>query len=164
MYLCSVNYLNNNSMISREKIAKCFAPFEGVESDYDRRDIHNKVVTLPKYDNGGYFVLFDKMAERIRSRLIKLNSNDFAVLMSIMFHLEFNSNIVRVTYKEISNETNIEINNISSHISKLRKARFIIKDGNDIIVNVNYLFKGDLLEFYRAYKEYYPEDKGIIYR
>lgn len=151
-------------MISKDKIAKCFAPFEGIESDYDRRDINNQIVTLPKYDNGGYFVLFDKMASKIRSRLIKLNSNDFAVLMSIMFHLEFNSNIVRVTYSQIHEETGIEVNNISSHISNLRKARFIIKDGNDIIVNVNYLFKGDLLEFYKAYKKYYPEDEGIIFR
>lgn len=150
-------------MISKDKIAKCFAPFEGTEGDYNRRDVNNNIVTLPRYDNGGYFILFDKMASKIRSRLIKLNSNDFAVLMSIMFHLEFNSNIVRVTYKEIAKETGIEMNNISSHITNLRKARFISKEGNSIIVNVNYLFKGDLLEFYKAYKTYYPEDEGIIY-
>jgi hypothetical protein len=55
------------------------------------------------------------------------------------------------------------MNNITSHITNLRKARFISKEGNSIIVNVNYLFKGDLLEFYKAYKTYYPEDEGIIY-
>ena len=86
-------------MISRDKVAQCFVRFEGTEAEYERKDVNGDIVRLPKYENGGYFVLFDKMAERIRSRLIKLNSNDFAVLMSIMFHLEFNSNIVRVTYK-----------------------------------------------------------------
>ena len=63
--------------------------------------------------------------------------------------IDNNEDILTAGYRELYEETGIEVNNISSHMSNLRKARFIIKDGNDIIVNVNYLFKGDLLEFYK---------------
>ena len=121
MYLCSVNYLNNNSMISREKIAKCFAPFEGVESDYDRRDIHNKVVTLPKYDNGGYFVIYDKLADKIMAGQYRLTGNDFQVLMAIVKCLNLNSNIVNVPNTTLSTLTGIKPQNISKNLANLEE-------------------------------------------
>ena len=150
-------------MISRDKVAQCFVRFEGTEAEYERKDVNGDIVRLPKYENGGYFVLFDKMANKFRTRQYKLNSNDFAVLMSIVFHLEFNSNIVRLTNDQISTETGIDSHNVPSHIANLQKCRLILKQREYIIVNVNYLFKGDLLAFYKAYKEYYPEDEGIMF-
>ena len=108
-------------MITRDKVAQCFVRFEGTEDEYERKNVEGEYVRLPRYNNGGYFVLFDKMANKFRTRQYKLNSNDFAVLMSIVFHLEFNSNIVRLTNDKISEETGIDSHNVPSHINNLQK-------------------------------------------
>jgi predicted transcriptional regulator len=150
-------------MISRDKIAQCFVRFEGTEAEYERKDVNGEYVRLPKYENGGYFVLFDKMANKFRTRQYKLNSNDFAVLMSIMFHLEFNSNIVNISNKTLAEETGIQQSNIGLNLESLEDCNLIRRKGRRIIVNVNYLFKGSILDFYEAYKTYYPEDEGILY-
>lgn len=150
-------------MISKDKVEKMFVRFEGTPETYNRKDVNNKMVTLPKIENGNYFCIYDKLANKFRSRQYKMNSNDFAVLMSIMFHLEFNSNIVVLSNKTISAETGISQSNVGLNIEALENCNLIRRKGRKIIVNVNYLFKGSILEFYEAYKTYYPEDEGILY-
>lgn len=150
-------------MISKDKVEKMFVRFEGTPETYNRKDVNNKMVTLPKIENGNYFCIYDKLADKFRSRQYKMNSNDFAVLMSIMFHLEFNSNIVVLSNKTISAETGISQSNVGLNIEALENCNLIRRKGRKIIVNVNYLFKGSILEFYEAYKTYYPEDEGILY-
>ena len=150
-------------MISKDKVEKMFVRFEGTPETYNRKDVNNKMVTLPKIENGNYFCIYDKLANKFRSRQYKMNSNDFAVLMSIMFHLEFNSNIVVLSNKTISAETGISQSNVGLNIEALENCNLIRRKGRKLIVNVNYLFKGSILEFYEAYKTYYPEDEGILY-
>ena len=163
MYICTINNLINNVMISKDKVEKMFVRFEGIPGTYDKKDINNTMVTLPKIENGNYFCIYDKLADKFRKRQYKMNSNDFAVLMSIMFHLEFNSNIVNISNKKLSEETGIQQSNICLNLESLENCNLIRRKGRKIIVNVNYLFKGSILEFYNAYKEYYPEDEGILY-
>lgn len=163
MYICIINNLINNVMISKDKVEKMFVRFEGIPSTYDKADIYNTMCTLPKIENGNYFCIYDKLANKFRTRQYKMNSNDFAVLMSIMFHLEFNSNIVNISNKTLSKETGIQQSNIGLNLENLENCNLIRRKGRKIIVNVNYLFKGSILEFYNAYKEYYPEDEGILY-
>ena len=163
MYICTINNLINNVMISKDKVEKMFVRFEGTPETYNRKDVNNKMVTLPKIENGNYFCIYDKLADKFRSRQYKMNSNDFAVLMSIMFHLEFNSNIVVLSNKTISAETGISQSNVGLNIEALENCNLIRRKGRKIIVNVNYLFKGSILEFYEAYKTYNPEDEGILY-
>ena len=150
-------------MISKDKVEKMFVRFEGTPETYNRKDVNNKMVTLPKIENGNYFCIYDKLANKFRSRQYKMNSNDFAVLMSIMFHLEFNSNIVTLSNKTISAETGILQSNVGLNIEALENCNLIRRKGRKLIVNVNYLFKGSILDFYEAYKTYYPEDEGILY-
>jgi len=150
-------------MISKDKVEKMFVRFEGTPETYNRKDVNNKMVTLPKIENGNYFCIYDKLANKFRSRQYKMNSNDFAVLMSIMFHLEFNSNIVVLSNKTISAETGILQSNVGQNIEALENCNLIRRKGRKLIVNVNYLFKGSILDFYEAYKTYYPEDEGILY-
>lgn len=163
MYICTINNLINNVMISKDKVARTFVRFEGSPSTYEKKDIYGTMCTLPKIENGNYFCIYDKLAEKFRTRQYKMNSNDFAVLMSIMFHLEFNSNIVCLSNKEIAKETGIDQHNIGLNIESLENCHLICRRGRKIIVNVNYLFKGNIVEFYEAYKEYYPEDKGVMF-
>lgn len=163
MYICRVNDLNYFIMITKDKVEKMFVRFEGIPKTYDRKDVNNRMVTLPKIENGNYFCIYDKLADKFRTRQYKMNSNDFAVLMSIMFHLEFNSNIVNISNKTLANETGIQQSNIGLNLENLENCNLIRRKGRKIIVNVNYLFKGSILEFYEAYKTYYPEDEGILY-
>lgn len=150
-------------MISKDKVEKMFVRFEGIPGTYDKKDINNTMVTLPKIENGNYFCIYDKLANKFRTRQYKMNSNDFAVLMSIMFHLEFNSNIVNISNKTLAEETGIQQSNIGLNLESLEDCNLIRRKGRKIIVNVNYLFKGSILDFYEAYKTYYPEDEGILY-
>jgi len=163
MYICTINNLINDVMISKDKVEKMFVRFEGIPETYDRKDVNNRMVTLPKIENGNYFCIYDKLADKFRRRQYKMNSNDFAVLMSIMFHLEFNSNIVNISNKTLAEETGIQQSNIGLNLESLEDCNLIRSKGRKIIVNVNYLFKGSILDFYEAYKTYYPEDEGILY-
>lgn len=149
--------------INKSQVARLFVPFEGNEDTYTKDDINGNQVILPYFDNGGYFVIYDKLANKIMSGQYRLNGNDFQVLMAIVYSLKLNSNIVNITNKELGRLTGIIPQNISKNLANLESCRLINRSANKIIVNVNYIFKGNLLNFYRAYKEMYPEDKGIMF-
>ena len=149
--------------INKSQVARLFVPFEGNEDTYTKYDINGNQVTLPYFDNGGYFIIYDKLANKIMSGQYRLNGNDFQVLMAIVASLKLNSNIVDTTNKQLSSLTGIIPQNISKNLANLEECRLINRSANKIIVNVNYIFKGNLLNFYRAYKEIYPEDAGIMY-
>jgi hypothetical protein len=106
---------------------------------------------------------YDKLADKIMAGQYRLTGNDFQVLMAIVKCLNINSNIVDVSNITLSTLTGIKPQNISKNLANLEECRLIQRRSGKIITNVNYLFKGNLLDFYHAYKEMYPEDKGYIF-
>lgn len=149
--------------IKKSQVARLVMPFEGNEDTYLKNDIEGNSVKIPYFNNGGYFIIYDKLADKIMAGQYRLTGNDFQVLMAIVKCLKLNSNIVDVSNITLYNLTGIKPQNISKNLANLEECRLIQRRGGKIITNVNYLFKGNLLDFYRAYKEMYPEDKGFMY-
>lgn len=149
--------------IKKSQVERLFVPFEGNEDTYTKNNVEGNPVVLPYFDNGGYFVIYDKLADKIMAGHYRLTGNDFQVLMAIVKCLNINSNIVNVPNTTLSTLTGIKPQNISKNLASLEECRLIQRRGNKIITNVNYLFKGNLLDFYHAYKEMYPEDKGYMF-
>ena len=149
--------------IKKSQVARLVMPFEGNEDTYLKNDAEGNQVKLPYFDNGGYFVIYDKLADKIMAGQYRLTGNDFQVLMAIIKCLSLNSNIVNANNITLSTLTGIKPQNISKNLANLEECRLIQRRAGKIITNVNYLFKGNLLDFYHAYKEMYPEDKGFMY-
>lgn len=149
--------------IKKSQVARLVMPFEGNEDTYLKNDIEGNSVKIPYFNNGGYFIIYDKLADKIMAGQYRLTGNDFQVLMAIVKCLKLNTNIVDVSNITLSTLTGIKPQNISKNLANLEECRLIQRRGGKIITNVNYLFKGNLLDFYRAYKEMYPEDKGFMY-
>ena len=78
-------------------------------------------------------------------------------------YVEDGQYIVDVPNIKLSVLTGIKPQNISKNLANLEECRLIQRRAGKIITNVNYLFKGNLIDFYHAYKEMYPEDKGYMY-
>lgn len=155
--------VKENVYIKKSQVERLFVPFEGNEDTYIKNDIDGNCVKLPYYNNGGYFIIYDKLADKIMAGQYRLTGNDFQVLMAIVKCLNLNSNIVDVPNTTLSTLTGIKPQNISKNLSNLEECRLIQRRAGKIITNVNYLFKGNLLDFYHAYKEMYPEDKGYMF-
>ena len=149
--------------INKSQVARLVMPFEGNEDTYLKNDADGNQVKMPYFNNGGYFVIYDKLADKIMAGQYRLTGNDFQVLMAIVKCLNLNSNIVDVSNVTLSGLTGIKPQNISKNLANLEECRLIQRRAGKIITNVNYLFKGNLLDFYHAYKEMYPEDKGYMY-
>ena len=149
--------------ITKSQVARLVMPFEGNEDTYLKNDADGSPVKIPYFNNGGYFVIYDKLADKIMAGQYRLTGNDFQVLMAIVKCLSLNSNIVDVPNIKLSVLTGIKPQNISKNLANLEECRLIQRRAGKIITNVNYLFKGNLLDFYHAYKEMYPEDKGYMY-
>lgn len=149
--------------ITKSQVARLVMPFEGNEDTYLKNDTDGNQVKMPYFNNGGYFVIYDKLADKIMAGQYRLTGNDFQVLMAIVKCLSLNSNIVDVPNIKLSVLTGIKPQNISKNLANLEECRLIQRRAGKIITNVNYLFKGNLLDFYHAYKEMYPEDKGYMF-
>lgn len=149
--------------ITKSQVARLVMPFEGNEDTYLKNDASGSPVKIPYFNNGGYFVIYDKLADKIMAGQYRLTGNDFQVLMAIVKCLNLNSNIVDVPNIKLSVLTGIKPQNISKNLANLEECRLIQRRAGKIITNVNYLFKGNLLDFYHAYKEMYPEDKGYMF-
>ena len=149
--------------INKSQVARLVMPFEGNEDTYLKNDADGNQVKMPYFNNGGYFVVYDKLADKIMAGQYRLTGNDFQVLMAIVKSLSLNSNIVDVSNITLSKLTGIKPQNISKNLANLEESRLIQRRAGKIITNVNYIFKGNLLDFYHAYKEMYPEDKGYMY-
>jgi len=149
--------------ITKSQVARLVMPFEGNEDTYLKNDANGSPVKIPYFNNGGYFVIYDKLADKIMAGQYRLTGNDFQVLMAIVKCLNLNSNIVDVPNIKLSVLTGIKPQNISKNLANLEECRLIQRRAGKIITNVNYLFKGNLLDFYHAYKEMYPEDKGYMF-
>jgi len=149
--------------IKKSQVARLVMPFEGNEDTYLKNDAYGNQVKIPYFNNGGYFVVYDKLADKIMAGQYRLTGNDFQVLMAIVKSLSLNSNIVDVSNITLSKLTGIKPQNISKNLANLEECRLIQRRAGKIITNVNYLFKGNLLDFYHAYKEMYPEDKGFMF-
>ena len=149
--------------INKSQVARLVMPFEGNEDTYIKNDVEGNQVKMPYFNNGGYFVVYDKLADKIMAGQYRLTGNDFQVLMAIVKCLNINSNIVDVSNTTLSTLTRIKPQNISKNLANLEECRLIQRRAGKIITNVNYLFKGNLLDFYHAYKEMYPEDKGYMF-
>lgn len=149
--------------IKKSQVARLVMPFEGNEDTYLKNDADGNQVKMPYFNNGGYFVVYDKLADKIMAGQYRLTGNDFQVLMAIVKSLSLNSNIVDVSNITLSKLTGIKPQNISKNLASLEECRLIQRRAGKIITNVNYIFKGNLLDFYHAYKEMYPEDKGYMF-
>lgn len=149
--------------INKSQVARLVMPFEGNEDTYLKNDADGSPVKMPYFNNGGYFIIYDKLADKIMAGQYRLTGNDFQVLMAIVKCLNLNSNIVDVPNTTLATLTGIKPQNISKNLANLEECRLIQRRAGKIITNVNYLFKGNLLDFYHAYKEMYPEDKGFMF-
>ena len=149
--------------INKSQVARLVMPFEGNEDTYLKNDADGNPVKIPYFNNGGYFIIYDKLADKIMAGQYRLTGNDFQVLMAIVKCLNLNSNIVDVPNTTLATLTGIKPQNISKNLASLEECRLIQRRAGKIITNVNYLFKGNLLDFYHAYKEMYPEDKGFMF-
>ena len=70
----------------------------------------------------------------------------------------------RMTQQDIAKELNLTLATVNKCIQYLKDIRVIYPIGHcDIIINHNYIFRGNMLQFYEDYKRLYPDQKGEIF-
>ena len=105
------------------------------------------------HDNEPVFIkTFKKEYEPIAMSVVGKES---LVLTYIVFHMNLGDNILKATYKTISNKTNVSMRTVAYTMAKLQKMNFIryITDGQ-WIVNPYMVMSGDKVKKKRIYAKF----------
>lgn len=146
-----------------ERIVRTNFRFTGAIVAKSRKSLNGEIVDIPVYSNGGFVILYDNLLNKIRTKRIKLNSTDLIILVYIASELDYNTNIIRINQTKIANDCDLTQAQVSKSLKVLEDARLIqTKLRSGIVVNQNYIFKGDILKFYTEYRNLYPDEIGEI--
>ena len=114
--------------------------------------------------NGGFVIFYDNLLDKIYKGNIEITSSALRIIVYFAKHIEFNSNVIKVRQQDIAKELNLTLATVNKCIQYLKDIRVIYPIGHcDIIINHNYIFRGNMLQFYEDYKRLYPDQKGEIF-
>lgn len=91
----------------------------------------------------------------------KLSLNDIRVVLKIIDYMKF-GNLIHISWSKIALDLNIKPNNITRHISKLKKAKLIIDDSGNIYLNPQIIAKGKFLQQDKELKEILNKGAEIL--
>jgi len=147
-------------MEEKSNLVKAFINTETGEILYEKEPnskVRESVSYLYVYDT--IFLYLKKLSSRI----------DILVLLSLAFHLEFNSNRIELVLskrKKIAEELGLNINHISRSITHLEKEGYIVRiNRNEYELNMLAFWKGDVRERKRFVKAFDPfrHEKNVQY-
>ena len=145
------------------KIRSTVFPFKGSIEDRLKKDVNGNQVYIPTYTNGGFVIFYDNLLDKIYKGNIEITSSALRIIVYFAKHIEFNSNVIKVRQQDIAKELNLTLATVNKCIQYLKDIRVIYPIGHcDIIINHNYIFRGNMLQFYEDYKRLYPDQKGEI--
>ena len=146
------------------KIRSTVFPFKGSIEDRLKKDVNGNQVYIPTYTNGGFVIFYDNLLDKIYKGNIEITSSALRIIVYFAKHIEFNSNVIKVRQQDIAKELNLTLVTVNKCIQYLKDIRVIYPIGHcDIIINHNYIFRGNMLQFYEDYKRLYPDQKGEIF-
>ena len=148
----------------RNRIVRTNFKFKGEVISKSKQDVNNNIVDIPVYSNGGFVLLYDNILQKIRNKLIKFNPTDWVVIAYFATEIGYNTNVVNVSQRKIASETNLDYHQVYDSVRKLQDYNIIqVYNSSKIVINQNYIFRGDILKFYEDYKMLYPDQKGEIF-
>lgn len=119
-------------------------------------DINTRIIIEQDKLKGEKFV---KIHPYLLSDLLGKGESIIAVLAFIIKKLQYNSNCIHATTNEIAKEQNISVRIVKEAIDYLCVCQVIAKTTiqSEYIINHNLIFKGDIMEFVKAYNKLYDK-------
>ncbi|MBQ3306965.1 MAG: replication/maintenance protein RepL [Bacilli bacterium] len=146
------------------KIRSTVFRFTGNIEDRLKQDKEGNNVYIPTYTNGGFIILYDTLLDKIYNGNIEISASALRIIVYFAKHIGFNTNVIHVKQQDISKELHITLATVNKCIQYLKDIRVIYPAGHcDIIINHNYIFRGNMLQFYEDYKRLYPDQEGEIF-
>lgn len=138
--------------------------FYGSPADKRKKTTDGSYVYIPSFDNGGYVAWYDRMLDKFIDKSYVMNGSTFRVLCYIARNIGFNTNIIHITQRGLCNALHITLKTVNESIDDLQRMGLLYRYGNGkYLVNHNYIFRGDLRQFYEDYMLLYPDQKGEIF-
>lgn len=151
----------NKDIELKVKIKRTNFRFLGTIEDRKRVDSSGNVVYIPQYVSDGFVIFYDTLLQKLYKNMYKLNGTDIRVLFWFAINIDFNSNCVKASQRTIANDIGIDTMQVNKALHNLESIRLIdIRSHSEYIVNHNYIFKGNMLQFYEDYKRLYPDEVG----
>lgn len=148
----------------RVKIKRTNFRFTGTIEDRKRKDITGNTVYIPQYVNDGFVIFYDRLLNKIYDNAIKINQTDLRVLIWFAKNIEFNSNWLKASQRDIAADIGIDVAQVNKSLHNLENIGMIdIRSHSEYIINHNYIFRGNMLQFYEDYKRLYPDQEGEIF-
>lgn len=148
----------------KSKIRSTVFRFTGNVEDRSRKDINGNTVYIPQYTNGGFVILYDTLLDKIYKGNIEISAAALRIVVYFAKHIGFNTNVIHTRQQDIAKELHLTVATVNKCIQYLKDIRLIYPIGHcDIIINHNYIFRGNMLQFYEDYKRLYPDQQGEIF-
>jgi len=159
MSYCTESYEEISKRIKRTNFV-----FYGSPADKRKKTTDGSYVYIPSYENGGYVAWYDRILDKFINKTYNMNASTFRVLCYIARNIGFNTNIINITQRGICNALHITLKTVNEAIDELQSMNLLLRYGNGkYLVNHNYIFRGDLRQFYEDYKFLYPDQEGEIF-
>ena len=119
-------------------------------------EINTRITIEQDKIKGNQFV---KIHPYLLSDLLGRGESVIAVLAFVIKKLQYNSNCIHATTNEIAKEQNISVRTVKDAIDYLCVCQVIAKTTiqSEYIINHNLVFKGDIIEFVKAYDKLYDK-------
>ena len=138
--------------------------FFGTPADKRKKTTDGTYVYIPSFENGGFVAWYDRLLDKFIDKSYNMNGSTFRVLCYIAKHIGFNTNAINITQTGLCNALHITLKTVNDAISDLQKMNLLYRYTNGkYIVNHNYIFRGDIRQFYEDYKRLYPDQAGEIF-
>ena len=154
----------NKDLELKVKIKRTKFRFTGTVEDRKRKDSTGNTVYIPQYVNDGFVIFYDRLLDKIYNNTIKITQTELRVLIWFAKHIEFNSNWIKATQREIAFTIGLDVMQVNKALHSLEDINMIdVRSHSEYIINHNYIFRGNMLQFYEDYKRLYPDQKGEIF-
>ena len=128
------------------KIRSTVFPFKGSIEDRLKKDINGNQVYIPTYTNGGFVIFYDRLLDKIYNNTIKITQTELRVLIWFAKHIEFNSNWIKATQREIASAIGLDVMQVNKALHSLEDINMIdVRSHSEYIINHNYVFRGNML-------------------
>ena len=154
----------NKDIELKVKIKRTKFRFTGTVEDRKRKDSTGNTVYIPQYVNDGFVIFYDRLLDKIYNNTIKITQTELRVLIWFAKHIEFNSNWIKATQREIASAIGLDVMQVNKALHILEDINIIdVRSHCEYIIKHNQIFRGNMLQFYEDYKRLYTDKKGEIF-
>ena len=99
----------NKDLKLKVKIKRTKFRFTCTVEDRKRKDSTGNTVYIPQYVNDGFVIFYDRLLDKIYNNTIKTTQTELRVLRWFAKHIEFNSNWIKATQREIASAIGLDV-------------------------------------------------------